>query len=321
MVFREEKQEEQPQQYEPQQQEQVRRFSNNGGGGPSGFFAFGGSSRSSSVVCRPDPTNPGHQICKKVSTESRIDPRTGQRFVTTNESEEKRELPRGGFFRGISAPSSNYTENEEPRWISRLKGIFSGDESASRSSPGSGFMNSPEEGMFENNKDKFGSYFKPQEPRGGFGHREQFDDFGMMNPFGIMREFDRMISEEFNQHRHDEGSFIDTSSNEEGFFREFFGLGGSPFDQRDDGFSHNAGFRNDFGGHIGSRFYDGHPNHYRGQNNSNFGSNNYHPNYNNNSGHNNFQAPPHQFESQPEPVHEPKIETAASKANAKVYDV
>jgi hypothetical protein len=47
------------------------------GGGGKPFIAFGGSSKSSQVVCRNDPENPGQQICKRVERYSYIDPRTG----------------------------------------------------------------------------------------------------------------------------------------------------------------------------------------------------------------------------------------------------
>ena len=58
MLMRERPQAEQKQEVQPQKQEEEIEFSKGGGGdGPKGFFRT--SSFSSSVVCRPDPDNPG----------------------------------------------------------------------------------------------------------------------------------------------------------------------------------------------------------------------------------------------------------------------
>lgn len=49
-----------------------------GGGGdepPKAFFQS--YSSSSSVVCRPDPDNPGHQICTKTESSKTYDPVRG----------------------------------------------------------------------------------------------------------------------------------------------------------------------------------------------------------------------------------------------------
>jgi len=86
---------EQPQ----QEQEEERKFGGSGGGKP--FIAFGGSSRSSQTVCRPDPNNPGQQICKRIEKESYRDPFTGEQRSRTNESDEYRP---GGFFGGSADP-------------------------------------------------------------------------------------------------------------------------------------------------------------------------------------------------------------------------
>ena len=66
-----------------------------GGGGGGGKPYIRQSFMSYSQVCRPDPENPGQQICKKVRQESYLDPETGKRSVRNVESEESREV--GGF--------------------------------------------------------------------------------------------------------------------------------------------------------------------------------------------------------------------------------
>jgi hypothetical protein len=76
-------------------------------------------------VCRPDPDNPGHQICKKVTTETRTDPRTGKQITTKMESEDS--APMRGFGRGFfsKAPTSNYGDSlpdsgSGPGFLSKL---------------------------------------------------------------------------------------------------------------------------------------------------------------------------------------------------------
>jgi hypothetical protein len=61
-----------------------------GGGGGDGkpYFRFSSSSSFTSVVCEPDPENPGHQICKKVEKNTSIDPETGKKTIRKIESEE-----------------------------------------------------------------------------------------------------------------------------------------------------------------------------------------------------------------------------------------
>jgi len=44
----------------PQKQKQKDVEFDKGGSGGKPFIAFGGSSKSTSVVCSPDPENPGH---------------------------------------------------------------------------------------------------------------------------------------------------------------------------------------------------------------------------------------------------------------------
>ena len=66
------------------------------GGGGGGKPYIRSSFMSYSTVCRPDPENPGHQICKNVRQESILDPETGKRSVRNVESEEQREI-KGGF--------------------------------------------------------------------------------------------------------------------------------------------------------------------------------------------------------------------------------
>lgn len=84
-------------------------------------------------MCRPDPNNPGHQICKKVITETRIDPRTGQKITTTSESEDSKPLSTFGsrFFNGNNAiqpaphvatptPTDSYGNDENPGFFSKM---------------------------------------------------------------------------------------------------------------------------------------------------------------------------------------------------------
>lgn len=52
------------------------KFSNGGGGeGPKSYFKS--YSSVSSVVCKPDPENPGRQICKRVENSKSYDPISG----------------------------------------------------------------------------------------------------------------------------------------------------------------------------------------------------------------------------------------------------
>jgi hypothetical protein len=67
-------------------------FSKGGDGdGPKGFFKS--VSSFSSVVCRPDPENPGRQICKRVEQSDTYDPFNGGSESRKRESEEYREAP------------------------------------------------------------------------------------------------------------------------------------------------------------------------------------------------------------------------------------
>lgn len=311
MVFREEKQVEDPQQFEPQPQELQRRFHNGGGGGPSGFFAFGGSSKSSSTICRPDPNNPGHQICKKVFKETRIDPQTGHQYTTTNESEESREISRGGFFNNFSNfnnLSDSSSAVDEPRWLSRLKGIFSGNDDSSSSSTGIGFIEGTTQPKLSpsnyNNTNQSQRDFES-----GFGRRDPFDEFiGVSSPFRMMREIDRLFHDDFDSFYGD--SHFKINQDEDEFFKDMFGFG--PNTGRNDPFfnfdQNHSRFDSKYGSTTG-----GIPNHF-----SSPGYNNYPQrpaqNWPDSNNFQNNQSPP-----TPEPA--PKIETAASKANAKIYDV
>ena len=82
------------------------KFGGNGGGGGKPYIRFGSSSSFSQTICRPDPENPGSQICKKVITHSSVDPETGNRTERHTESEDSEPvsgfgLP-GMFFSGPS---------------------------------------------------------------------------------------------------------------------------------------------------------------------------------------------------------------------------
>ena len=48
-----------------------------GGGGGGGRY-IQSSTKSSQVMCRTDPQNPGQQICKRVERYSYTDPQTGK---------------------------------------------------------------------------------------------------------------------------------------------------------------------------------------------------------------------------------------------------
>ena len=65
------------QQEQSQPQEDEIKFANNGGGGgqPKSFFQT--YSSSSAIVCRPDPNNPGKQICTRTETTDTFDPFKG----------------------------------------------------------------------------------------------------------------------------------------------------------------------------------------------------------------------------------------------------
>jgi hypothetical protein len=69
MLHREKPQE---QQKMPERKEEIEFAKGGEGGGPKGFFRS--VSSFSSVVCRPDPENPGRQICKRVEQSDTFDP-------------------------------------------------------------------------------------------------------------------------------------------------------------------------------------------------------------------------------------------------------
>ena len=52
--------------------------SGNGSDNGKPYIRFGSSSSFSSTICRPDPENPGQQICKKIVRQTVIDPETGK---------------------------------------------------------------------------------------------------------------------------------------------------------------------------------------------------------------------------------------------------
>ena len=73
-------------------------FDNNGGGGGPPRAYFKSFSSSSSVVCRPDPDNPGKQICTRSEKTNQFDPFNGGHRSHEKHSEESRdEHPLGGF--------------------------------------------------------------------------------------------------------------------------------------------------------------------------------------------------------------------------------
>ena len=76
------------------------KFGGGGGGGGKPYVRFGSMSSFSSTICRPDPDNPGQQICKKVHQETVIDPETGKRSVRNIEKEEQMPGGMGSFFGG-----------------------------------------------------------------------------------------------------------------------------------------------------------------------------------------------------------------------------
>lgn len=79
------------------------------GGGPKGFFKS--VSSFSSVVCRPDPENPGRQICKRVEQSDTYDPFEGGHQQRKRESEEVRDAPNLGNFFGFW-PSHHEPESQ-----------------------------------------------------------------------------------------------------------------------------------------------------------------------------------------------------------------
>ena len=127
-----------------------------------------------------------------------------------------------------------------------------------------------------------------------------------MSPFKMMREFERMFQDDFDFHQESSGSrpFRD----EDEFIGSFFGRNGDSF------------FSNENrGGFYGSPFNNFEPSRPRfvkqyypspGYPNSNFPNNN------------NF-TPPSQNQNVPETTKPevPKVDTAASRAKAKIYDV
>lgn len=138
---------------------------------------------------------------------------------------------------------------------------------------------------------------------------DPFDDFRMSNPFSMLREFERIFEDDLDFHKTDEGSFLNTGRDDVDFFKGFFGID-DEFDERGRGRFNGDRFppgrMNGYNANINQpRFYN--PNHpgNSGQFNENI------PNKHLN------QTPPQASEPEPEPV----VDTAASRANAKVYDV
>ena len=66
-----------------------------GGGGGKPYVRFGSSSSYTSTVCSPDPENPGHQICKKVTKQSILDPNTGKTTTRNIETEDSKPMSQG----------------------------------------------------------------------------------------------------------------------------------------------------------------------------------------------------------------------------------
>lgn len=95
-----------------------------------------------------------------------------------------------------------------------------------------------------------------------------------MNPFKIMREFERIFDDDINYHNTNAGSFISTGRDEEDFMREFFGIK----DFINDPSYHEARFgrpnHNDFFHHrIDRPEFFNHQNSHAFSNNSNFPNN------------------------------------------------
>ncbi|CAI2375716.1 unnamed protein product [Moneuplotes crassus] len=287
MEFREDPNETQQQEQQPMEQE--RKYHNGGGGGgPSGFFAFGGSSKSSSTVCKPDPNNPGHQICKHITKTTKIDPTTGQRITTTDESEDTKPMRGFGgtfFGGGNSIPYENDNYDETPGIWGRVKGWLGSEENE----PPAHEPSQPHH-VATNNYSR--NDFPINSPR---------DEFGIFNPFSMMREFERMISEDlgfedgrggYHGHHEHRDPFMGDP-----FMRSPFHHPHSNFEQRGPQ-SHFArdGFDDFFGFHAptNSSQYTDQPR----------------PSYSSSS-----QPPqaPQQEQSPPR--------SAASRANAKIYDV
>ena len=105
---------------EPQKQNEELKHGGNGGGGKP-YIRFGGFTSSSSIVCRPDPENPGQQICKKVVKESSIDPETGKRSTREIESEEPGQ---GGFHSFFGGPRSDSLQERGKSALSRFKDLM-----------------------------------------------------------------------------------------------------------------------------------------------------------------------------------------------------
>ena len=105
---------------EPQKQkeEELKHGGNGGGGKP--YVRFGGYSSSSSTVCRPDPENPGHQICKKVVKETSIDPNTGK--MSTREIET--EQPASGFLGFMKDRASDNLKEKGKKTLNRFKDLM-----------------------------------------------------------------------------------------------------------------------------------------------------------------------------------------------------
>jgi len=248
-------------------------------------------------------TTQGIRSANNVIRETTIDPMTGKRVTRTNEREDTVPYRGGsGFFNSPRDFQQNdfSVAGDEPRWWSRLKGFFSGDEDQG-DYQGSGFIK-------QNNNHEENRYIKPfdQTPnhfeQRNFGRRmDPFDDFGSINPFRMMREFERMFQDEFDfQDHHSEFS----RPQNDDFFGGFFGFGDDPrfsnFNEfRQSPFHHHQ--------NQSSRFFtpdQGSANFYRpnqGPNNLNFPQ----------------QEEPRAVVSEPEP----QIETAAARAKAKIYDV
>ena len=94
------------------------KFGGNGGGGGKPYIRFGSTSIMSSTICRPDPENPGQQICKKVHQETVIDPETGKRSVR---NVEKEEAMQGGFGSSLFGFKGSTPVNEGPSLFGFLR--------------------------------------------------------------------------------------------------------------------------------------------------------------------------------------------------------
>lgn len=141
------------------------------------------------------------------------------------------------------------------------KGIFSEKDDVNE---GSGFINN--DYQTQDGRDKFGSYFHGQQ---NDRFADPFVEFRSVNPFKIMREFERIFDEDVAYQQTGPGSFVSTGRNDDDFMKEFFGIRDFIHDPR----YHQARFGVPGDDSFFSHHID-HPNMHRHQNNfSNFSNN------------------------------------------------